>query len=90
MAACRTWLDRQIALVNPRLIVCLGRIAACKLISPNYKVTQEHGIFFDKNGTLMMGTFHPAALLRDPRRKADALEDFLHLQEKIKELGISI
>ena len=77
--ACIDWLRNQVRI-----------IAACKLISPNYKVTQEHGIFFDKNGTLMMGTFHPAALLRDPRRKADALEDFLHLQEKIKELGISI
>ncbi len=88
--ACIDWLRNQVRIMRPSIIVCLGRIAACKLISPNYKVTQEHGIFFDKNGTLMMGTFHPAALLRDPRRKADALEDFLHLQEKIKELGIAI
>lgn len=88
--ACIDWLRNQVRIMRPSIIVCLGRIAACKLISPNYKVTQEHGIFFDKNGTLMMGTFHPAALLRDPRRKADALEDFLRLQEKIKELGIAI
>ncbi len=88
--ACIGWLREQVRIMRPSVIVCLGRIAACRLISPNYKVTQEHGIFFDKNGTLMMGTFHPAALLRDPVKKADALEDFIGLQEKIKELGIEI
>lgn len=88
--ACIGWLREQVRIMRPSIIVCLGRIAACRLISPDYKVTKEHGVFFDKNGTLMMGTFHPAALLRDPRRKADALEDFLGLQEKIRELGIKI
>ncbi|MBR2413352.1 MAG: uracil-DNA glycosylase [Clostridia bacterium] len=88
--ACIGWLREQVRIMRPAIIICLGRIAACRLISPNYKVTQEHGIFFEKNGTLMMGTFHPAALLRDPRRKADALEDFIGLQEKIKELGIKL
>ncbi len=88
--ACIGWLREQVRLMRPSIIVCMGRIAACRLISPNYKVTQEHGIFFDKNGTLMMGTYHPAALLRDPAKKADALEDFIRLQEKIKELGLRI
>lgn len=86
--ACIDWLREQVRILRPKIIVCLGRIAAFKLISPDFKVTKEHGIFFEKNGTLMMGTFHPAALLRDPRRKADALEDFLALQSKINELGI--
>ena len=88
--ACIGWLREQVRIMRPTIIVCLGRIAACRLISPNYKVTQEHGIFFEKNGTLMMGTFHPAALLRDPQKKADALEDFIGLQEKIKERRIKI
>ncbi len=87
--ACIAWLREQVRIMRPAIIVCLGRIAACRLISPDFKVTKEHGIFFEKNGTLMMGTFHPAALLRDPRRKADALEDFLCLQKKMEELGIS-
>lgn len=86
--ACIGWLREQVRIMRPSIIVCLGRIAACRLISSDFKVTQEHGIFYEKNGTLMMGTFHPAALLRDPRRKADALEDFLGLQRKIQELGI--
>lgn len=83
---CINWLREQVRLLRPRIIVCLGRISAQRLISPNYKVTQEHGQFFEKNGVLMMGTFHPAALLRDPRRKPDALEDFLKLRDKINEV----
>lgn len=83
---CINWLREQVRLLRPKIIVCLGRISAQRLISPNYKVTQEHGQFFEKNGVLMMGTFHPAALLRDPRRKPDALEDFLKLRDKINEV----
>lgn len=83
---CINWLREQVRLLRPKIIVCLGRISAQRLISPNYKVTQEHGQFFEKNGVLMMGTFHPAALLRDPRRKPDALEDFIKLRDKINEV----
>ncbi len=83
---CINWLREQVRLLRPKIIVCLGRISAQRLISQSYKVTQEHGQFFEKNGVLMMGTFHPAALLRDPRRKPDALEDFLKLRDKINEV----
>ncbi len=87
---CIDWLRNLVKLMHPKIIVCVGRIAAQRLISPDFKVTKEHGMFFDKNGTLMMGTFHPAALLRDPRKKGDCLEDFMKLQDKIRELGIKI
>lgn len=90
MEQCIPYLRNLVYIMRPKIIVCLGRISAQKLISPDFKVTKEHGIFYNKNGTLMMGTFHPAALLRDPRRKGDCLEDFLKLQDKIKELGIEI
>lgn len=82
--ACIVWLRNQVKLLRPKIIVCLGRIAAQRLIDPNFRVTRQHGQFFDKNGTLMMGTFHPAALLRNPNRKPDAFEDFLALREKIR------
>lgn len=85
---CLFWLREQVRLIRPKIIVCLGRIAAMKLLSPQFKVTVDHGVFFDKKGTLMMGTFHPAALLRDPRKKEDALEDFLKLKEQIEKMGI--
>ena len=80
------WLREQTRLLKPKIIVCLGRISATRLISPDFKVTKQHGEFFDKNGTLMMGTFHPAALLRNPTQKPAALEDFIALREKIKEV----
>lgn len=84
--ACISWLRSQVKLLRPKIIVCLGRIAAQRLIDPNFRVTRQHGQFFDKNGTLMMGTFHPAALLRNPSQKPDAFEDFLALREKIREI----
>lgn len=85
---CVGYLREQFKIIQPAIVVCLGRIAACKLIKPDFKVTKEHGIFFDKKGTLFVGTFHPAALLRDPRKKEDAINDFLKIKEKAKELGI--
>ena len=83
---CIGWLREQTRLLKPKIIVCLGRISATRLISPDFKVTKQHGQFFDKNGTLMMGTFHPAALLRNPNQKPEALEDFVKLREKIMEV----
>lgn len=82
--ACIGWLRSQVKLLRPKIIVCLGRIAAQRLIDPNFRVTRQHGQFFEKNGTWMMGTFHPAALLRNPSQKPDAFEDFLALREKIR------
>ncbi len=84
--ACISWLREQVRLIRPKIIVCLGRISAQKLISPDFKVTKQHGEFIEKGGILFMGTFHPAALLRNPNQKPDALEDFLKLKEKIKEV----
>lgn len=87
-SACRHWLDGQIRILNPSIIVCVGRIAAMDMIKPDFMVTREHGVFFDVNGRLMMGTLHPAALLRDPRKKSDAADDFEKLREKALELGL--
>lgn len=87
--ACIGYLRQQVRLLRPKIIVCLGRVAACALMDPNFKVTRQHGEFFDKNGTLMMGTFHPAALLRNPSQKPAALEDYLKLRQKLDELAVS-
>lgn len=85
--ACMGWLRNQVKLIDPKIIVCLGRIAASKIIKPDIKITKEHGIFFDKGGMLFMGTLHPAALLRNPNNKPAAFEDFLKLKEKMIELN---
>ncbi len=84
--ACIDWLREQVRLMRPKIVVCLGRISAQRLIAPEFKVTTQHGEFINKSGILFMGTFHPAALLRDPRRKPEAFEDFLKLRDKIKEI----
>ncbi|WBY64062.1 MAG: Type-4 uracil-DNA glycosylase [Thermocaproicibacter melissae] len=86
---CIDWLRNQFLLIRPKIIVCLGRIAAMKLIRPDFHIMKEHGQFFEKNGVLMMATLHPAALLRNPNNKPAAFEDFLKLRAKMDELGIS-
>lgn len=88
--ACIGWLRNQVALIRPKIIVCLGRIAAMRIIKPDIKITRAHGQFFEKNGTLMMATLHPAALLRNPNQKPAAFEDFLKLREKIDELRLDV
>lgn len=88
--ACIGWLRNQVALIRPKIIVCLGRIAAMRIIKPDMKITREHGQFFEKNGTLMMATLHPAALLRNPNQKPAAFEDFMKLREKIDELRLDV
>ena len=88
--ACIEWLRNQVALIRPKIIVCLGRISAMRIIKPDIKITNEHGQFFEKNGVLMMATLHPAALLRNPNQKPAAFEDFLKLREKIDELHLDV
>lgn len=84
--ACIPWLRKQVSLIRPKIIVCLGRIAAARLMDPNIKITRQHGEFIQRNGIWMMATLHPAALLRNPAQKPDAFSDFLKLREKIREV----
>ena len=84
-AACMHWLDAQRRLIRPKLIVCLGRIAAAVIIKPDFKISQEHGKWFDlPDGSRAMALFHPAALLRDPRKKPDTFEDLRELRREAK------
>lgn len=85
--ACIDHLRAQVKLIRPRVIVCLGRISAMRLIKPDFKITQEHGKWFEKGGMLMTAVYHPAALLRDPRKKEDMLEDMKRIKAKLEELG---
>ena len=83
--ACMDWLRGQVKLIRPKIIVCLGRIAAMRLISPDYRISQQHGQWIEKGAFLMTAVFHPAALLRDPRKKADMMEDMKKIAEKLAE-----
>lgn len=87
--ACTPWLRNQFKLMKPKIIVCLGRIASAKIIKPDIKITKEHGMFFEKGGVLMMPMLHPAAILRDPRKRPEAFRDFQILRDKIKEICVN-
>jgi DNA polymerase len=85
---CIGYLYSQIGLIEPLIIVCLGRIAAMRIIKPDFKITAEHGLWFEKDGIYMTAVYHPSALLRDPSKKADTFLDFKSIREKAVELGI--
>lgn len=87
---CIQWLREQFKIIKPKIVICVGRISAQRLIDKNFKVTQQHGEFIDKNGTLFMGTYHPAAILRNPNNKEAAFSDWLGVRDKIEEMGIEI
>ena len=81
--ACIGYLRRQMALVRPRILVCLGRIAAMRLIDPKFRITREHGVWFDVDGMRVTAFSHPSALLRDPGRRPEAFDDLKSLQREI-------
>lgn len=80
---CSEWLQRQIELVDPVLIVCLGRIAATALIKDPFRITREHGQWFDVNGRRCIAIYHPSALLRDPSKRPETFVDLKTLQREI-------
>lgn len=86
--ACIGYLRNQVALLKPKIIVCLGRIAAMKLIKEDFKITREHGQWIEKAGVWMMDMYHPSALLRDPRKRPESFEDLKSLQAKIREVCV--
>ena len=85
-AACASFLARQIALIHPEIIVCLGRIAAQGLIKPDFRITREHGLWFERKGRLLMATYHPSALLRDESKRPEAFEDLVVLRQQIRDM----
>ena len=80
---CIGYLRDQVLAIRPKVIVCLGRISAMRIIKPDFKITAEHGKWFDKNGYSVCAVYHPAALLRDPRKKDEMLADMMMIKERI-------
>ena len=81
--ACIDYLREQVKLVRPKIIVCLGRISAMRLIRPDFRITREHGQFVRKGGIVMTAVYHPAALLRDASKKEDMLLDMERIKEQL-------
>lgn len=84
--SCAPFLKQQLEMGNPKLVVCLGRVAALQLIGSDFRVTKDHGQWIKKGNIEVMGMYHPAAILRNPSNKPDAFLDFLKLRQKILEV----
>ena len=88
--ACIGYLMRQIELVQPKIVICLGRIAARRIIDPDYRITREHGTWICRNGVWMTAIYHPSALLRDVSKRPETFEDLLEIREKIRRIKADI
>lgn len=81
--ACMPWLRMQTKLLRPKIIVCLGRIAAMKLIREDFKITREHGQWTEKGGIHFTALYHPSALLRDESKRPETFRDLKKLREMV-------
>lgn len=84
--ACRPWLAEQFRLLDPKIVICLGRIAAMGIIKPDFKITREHGQWFDKGGRRYMAIYHPSALLRDEHKRPETFADLREIRREIRRL----
>src|SRR4051794_25880174 len=66
IAACRPWLDSEIEVVRPEVVVCLGATAAQALLGRTFKVTQRRGELIEQDGQMFLATVHPSSILRAP------------------------
>lgn len=88
--ACIGFLRQQFALIQPQIVVCLGRIAAKRIIDPDFRITREHGQWRCRNGIWMTALYHPSALLRDPQKRPETFDDLLEIRKKLKEVHADI
>lgn len=77
--SCQEFLNTQIKLINPKIIVLLGSIALKNILGKEYGITASRGKWFEKEGIKYLPTFHPAALLRDESKKIDFWKDLKKL-----------
>lgn len=86
---CIEYLREQVRLIKPKLIVCLGRISAMRLIDPKFRITAQHGQWFKRGNFDICAVYHPSLLLRDPRRKPEMLTDMKAVKAKLNEISAS-
>lgn len=87
IASCRPYLERQIELVRPAVLVALGKFAAHFLLDTEEPITRLRGRWGERNGIPVMPTYHPSFLLRQPERKKEAWDD---LQQVLRKLGLPV
>ena len=84
---CMDYLRCQVRLIKPKIIVCLGRISAMRLISPDFRITKQHGQFFKKGDFHICAVYHPSALLRDPSKNEDMYKDMKAIKELLTQVS---
>lgn len=84
--ACIQYLRYQVKIIKPKIIVCLGSVAAVNIIDKNFRITRERGKWIERKGIWILPTFHPAAVLRDAEKEMPFLQDFLAVRDKFKEI----
>ena len=82
--ACMEHLRNQVRLIRPKIIVCLGRIAAKRMIDADFRITANHGRWYEKGAFRMMAVYHPSALLRDPAKREDMLRDMMEIKRLLE------
>ena len=80
--ACIDFLRYQVYLVKPEIIVCLGSISARAILDPEFRITRQRGVWYERKGCKIVATYHPAALLRDEHKKGEAWEDMQSIRKK--------
>ncbi len=84
--ACRPYLDAQMQFIDPKIVICLGRIAAMGLIKPDFRITREHGQWFDIGTRRYMAIYHPSALLRDVTKRPETFVDLREIRAEIRRI----
>ncbi|MCH7939318.1 MAG: uracil-DNA glycosylase, partial [Candidatus Marinimicrobia bacterium] len=84
---CQPYLNRQLSIIRPRLIVALGRVAARTLLKLDESLKNMRGRIFNYEGIELMVTYHPAALLRNSGFKPNAWVDFQAIRDRYRELA---
>ena len=84
--ACIPYLKCQILLVRPKIICCLGRISAKRIISDDFRITSDRGVWHERKGYSIIATYHTSALLRDEEKKRPAWDDLRSIKKKYEEL----
>lgn len=83
--ACMPWLEQQMARMQPQVILCLGRVAAQRMIRPDFKITQDHGKWYRQGNTRLMAIYHPSALLRDESKRPETFADLREFRKYVRE-----
>ena len=83
--ACKYWLDEQLRLIQPKIILCLGRVAAQRIMYHDFKITREHGQWFQRGDVRLMAIYHPSALLRDERKRPETFADLREFRRVVRD-----